>query len=127
MSGAGDAGGEERRVGEEVGWGRAGLVELLFDLVFVYALNQISLRLIDDFSAGRQFWAGEAGATLLLFLALWRLWVTNVAATSRLHPDSPPLQIVMITSMIGAAVMAAAVTQGFEGRALVFAGAYVAT
>jgi len=70
--------------------------ELLFDLVFVYALNQISLRLMDDFSAGRQFWAGEAGATLLLFLALWRLWVTNVAATSRLHPDSPPLQIVML-------------------------------
>jgi low temperature requirement protein LtrA len=118
--------GRERRVPEDAGWKRATFLELFFDLVFVYALNQFSVRLIHDFSTGGQLRWGEVVATVLLFLAFWQLWVSTVALTSRLNPDSPPLQIIVFMSMAGAAVMAVAVTQGFEGRALVFAGAYVA-
>ena len=118
--------GRERRFGEDAGWRRPSFLELLFDLVFVYALNQISARLIADFRTGGQLRWSEAVATVLLFLAFWGLWMTTVALTSRLDPDSLPLEIILYLSMVGAAVMGVVATQGFEGRALVFAGAYVA-
>jgi low temperature requirement protein LtrA len=119
--------GRERWVREGVGWKRASFLELFFDLVFVFALNQVSVRLIHDFSTGNQLRWGEAVATVLLFLTFWQLWVSTVGLTSRLDPGSPPLQIIVFMSMAGVAMMAVVVTQGFEGRAFVFAGAYVAT
>jgi low temperature requirement protein LtrA len=121
-----DESGRERRVREDVGWKRASFLELFFDLVFVYALNQVSVRLIHDFSTGDQLGWGEAVATVLVFLTFWQLWVSTVGLTSRLDPDSPPLLFIVFMSMAGVAVMGVAATQGFEGRALVFAGAYVA-
>jgi low temperature requirement protein LtrA len=116
----------ETLVHTDLGWKRATSLELFFDLVFVYALNQVSTRLIHDFATGGRLLRDEAVATVLLFLTFWQLWVATVGLTSRLPPDSPPLQIIVFMSMAGVAVMAVAVTQGFEGRALVFAGAYVA-
>ncbi|SCE72800.1 Low temperature requirement protein LtrA [Micromonospora purpureochromogenes] len=105
---------------------RASFLELLFDLVFVFALNQVSLRLVNDFSTGHELLIGEAAPTLLLFLALWVLWLSTVALTSRRRPDLLLVQILVFMSMAGAVVMAVVVPQGFEQRALVFAGAYTA-
>ncbi|SIN44669.1 low temperature requirement protein A [Micromonospora cremea] len=119
--------GGERLMREEASWRRASFLELFFDLVFVFALNQISLRLIKDFSTGHQLRFGELAATFLLFLMLWTLWLTTVTLTSRLHPDALPVQIMVFLAVAGAVVMAVAVAQGFEQRALVFAAAYVAS
>lgn len=119
--------GGERLMREKAGWRRASVLELLFDLVFVFALNQVSLRLSHDLGAGRQRWFGEVGETLLLLLAFWVLWLSTVALTSRRSPDSLVIQIVVFMSMAGAVVMAVVVPQGFEQWALAFAGAYVAT
>ena len=47
-----DEPGRERRVREKASWQRATILELFFDLVFVFALNRISLRLLDDFHSG---------------------------------------------------------------------------
>ena len=120
-----DEPGRERRVREEVSWHRATILELFFDLVFVFALNRISLRLLDDFHSGRLGFS-QFAETLLLFLGLWFMWQTTAALTSRVNPDSPPGQFIVFSSMAGATVMAVSVPQGFEGRALVFAGAWVA-
>ncbi|MBQ0897420.1 low temperature requirement protein A [Micromonospora sp. U56] len=119
--------GGERLMREKAGWRRATILELLFDLVFVFALNQLSLRLIHDLNAGSQQWFGEVVQTFLLFLAFWVLWLSTVAVTSRQSPESPVIQAVVFMSMAGAVVMSVAVPQGFEQRALLFAGAYVAT
>ncbi|WP_176731782.1 low temperature requirement protein A [Micromonospora rhizosphaerae] len=110
---------------EKAGWRRPTVLELLFDLVFVFALNQLSLRLNNDLSAGRQQWFGEVVEAFLLFLAFWVLWLSTVALTSRRSPESLVIQTAVFVSMAGAVVMAVAVPQGFEQRALVFAGAYV--
>jgi low temperature requirement protein LtrA len=115
----------ERWVREGVGWKRASFLELFFDLVFVFALNQVTVRLIHDFSTGDRLRWGEAVATVLLFLTFWQLWVSTVGLTSRLDPDSRPLHFIVFVSMAGVAVMGVAAMQGFEGRALLFAGAYV--
>jgi low temperature requirement protein LtrA len=102
----------ERRVREKAGWQRASFLELFFDLVFVFALNQVSLRLIHDFSVGRQLRFGEAVETFLLFMAIWVLWLSTVAITSRQNPDSMVIQIVVVIAIAGAVVMAVAVPQG---------------
>src|SRR5215469_10907475 len=116
-----EPGGEQR--GRRVaGWQRATFLELFFDLVFVFALNQVDVRLINDFNTGHQLRFGEAAPVVLLFLALWILWLSMVALTSRLHPDSPPAQLMVFASMACAVVMAVAVGRGFEQRALIFAG-----
>ncbi|WP_200216759.1 low temperature requirement protein A [Micromonospora coerulea] len=116
----------ERLVRKEARWQRASFLELFFDLVFVFALNQVSLRLIKDFRSGNQMLVSEAVTTFLMFLALWLLWAAAAALTSRLHPESPPVQIIVFIEMACAVLMAVAAVQGPEGRLLVFVGAYVA-
>lgn len=69
--------GGEWRGREEAGWPRATFLELFFDLVF--ALNQVSIRLINDFDTGHKFLFSEAAPTVLMFLALWILWLWMVA------------------------------------------------
>jgi low temperature requirement protein LtrA len=119
--------GGERLVPEEASWQRASFLELFFDLVFVFALSQVSLRLTNEFNTEHRLLFSEAAPTFLLFLALWMMWLSTVALTSRLHPDSALGQLTVFMSMAGAVVMAVSVAQGFEQRALVFAVAYVAT
>jgi low temperature requirement protein LtrA len=115
--------GGERLVREEARWQRASFLELFFDLVFVFALNQVSLRLIRDFRGGNQMLVSDAATTLMMFLALWLLWAAAVALTSRLHPESPPVQVIVFIEMACAVLIAVAAVQG---RPLVFVGAYVA-
>ncbi|WP_329100985.1 low temperature requirement protein A [Micromonospora sp. NBC_01699] len=123
MSEAGDA----ALLREESTSQRASFLELFLDLVFVFALTRVSQRLITDFTSEQRILLPEAGQTLLLFLALWIVWTTTVWATSRLDPEAPQVQVVVILTLIGSMVMAVALPEGFGDRALVFAGAYVAT
>jgi low temperature requirement protein LtrA len=116
---------DERLTREEANWQRASFLELFFDLVFVFALNQVSLRLTNDFNTEHRLLLSEAVPTFLLFLALWMLWLSTVALTSWLPPDSLLGQLTVFMSMAGAVVMAVSVAQGFEQRAFVFAVALV--
>ncbi|GIG86969.1 low temperature requirement protein A [Plantactinospora endophytica] len=104
---------------------RATFLELFFDLVFVFALTRISDRLIDVFETGRRLPFYETYQTLLLFLAIWLIWTITALVTSRLDPDRPVVQFVVVATMLGALVMAVAVPHGLHQRATVFAGAYV--
>ncbi|MGR6318484.1 low temperature requirement protein A [Micromonospora soli] len=106
-------------------WRRASLLELFFDLVFVFALDQLGMRLINELNTGRPLRLGETVETVLLFLALWFMWVSTVATTSVRPPDSLLIQTVVFISMAGAVVMAVAV-QGFGQRVFVFASTYIA-
>ena len=117
--------GGERLVREETPWQRASFLELFFDLVFVFALNQLTLRLIKDFRSGNQILVSDAATTFLMFLALWLLWAATVALTSRLHPESPPVQTIVFIEMACAVLMAVAAVRGPEGP-LIFVSAYVA-
>ncbi|RKR87814.1 low temperature requirement protein LtrA [Micromonospora pisi] len=105
---------------------RATFLELFFDLVFVFALTRISQRLITDFTDRRSTLLSEAGQTLLLFLALWLVWTFTALVTSRLDPDQPAIQLVVVGTMFGAMVMAVAVPKGFGEHAVIFAVAYLA-
>ncbi|MFF0153703.1 low temperature requirement protein A [Micromonospora sp. NPDC005203] len=104
---------------------RPSLLELFFDLVFVFALNRLSNRLVKELTEPRIVLV-EAGETLLLLLAFMVLWFVTAWVTDLYDPQRPQLQVLVYTAMLGALVMAVAVPQAFGDRSLAFAGAYVA-
>jgi low temperature requirement protein LtrA len=100
---------------------RATFLELFFDLVFVFALAQVSQELLEHLS-----WSG-AFQTLVLLLALWAVWTAMAGLTDRLDPRHPLIQLLVLATMFGTLVMAAVVPEAFRERGLFFAVVYVAT
>jgi low temperature requirement protein LtrA len=97
---------------------RVTFVELFFDLVFVFAVTQLSHSLIEHFSA--------LGAiqTALLTLAVWWTWMYTTWITNWLDPDRLPVRIALLALMLPGLILSASIPQAFEARALAFAGAY---
>ena len=106
-----------RDAGEEQ---RATTLELFYDLVFVFAITQVSHLLLDDLS-----WTGAGKATLCL-LVVWWAWNYTTWVTNELDPDSPVVRLVLLAIMLASLVMAVAIPEAFGSRGLLFAGAYVA-
>ncbi|MDZ5446398.1 low temperature requirement protein A [Micromonospora sp. 4G57] len=111
------AGGLLRRPGQPQ---QATYLELFFDLVFVLALFRLTQGLLQNLT-----WIGTL-RTLVLLLALWWVWSRVAGTTDRFDPQRPPIQLLVIASMLGILVMAAATPEAFGKRGLFFAGAYVA-
>ena len=99
---------------------RATFLELFFDLVFVLALTQLSRGLIQHLT-----WTG-AFQTLVLLLALWWVWGFTAGVTDRFDPQRPPIQLLVVASMLGSLLLAAAVPEAFSQQGPLFAGADVA-
>jgi low temperature requirement protein LtrA len=99
---------------------RATSLELFYDLVFVFAVTQVSHLLLDHLT-----WAG-AGQAAVILLAVWWSWNYTTWATNELDPESPAVRLVVIGVMLASLAMAIAIPQAFGGRALLFACSYVA-
>ncbi|SCG65427.1 Low temperature requirement protein LtrA [Micromonospora echinaurantiaca] len=95
-------------------------LDLFLDLVFVFALLQLSLVLLD-----RMHWSGAAETLLLLLAVLW-VWDATSSVSYTFDPRHSAIQAVVIGCMFGSLVMAAAIPEAFGAHGLVFAGAYVA-
>jgi low temperature requirement protein LtrA len=99
---------------------RATFLELLFDLVVVVVLFQLTHTLLQHLS-----WVG-AVQSLVLLLAAWRIWLITTWITDRLDPQQEAIQRLIIGIIIGSLVLAAALPQAFGKYGLIFAGVYVA-
>jgi low temperature requirement protein LtrA len=99
---------------------RATSLELFYDLVFVFAITQISHHLLEHLS-----WAG-AGQSALLLLVVWWSWNYTTWVTNELDPESPVVRLLMIALMLASLVMAVAIPHAFGADALVFIGSYLA-
>ncbi len=109
---------QRRRVpGEEQ---RASSLELFYDLVFVFAVTQVSHLLLDDLD-----WQGAARAALVL-LVVWWAWNYTTWVTNELDPDAPAVRLLLVAMMLASLVLAVAIPDAFGARGLLFAGAYVA-
>jgi low temperature requirement protein LtrA len=95
-------------------------MELFFDLVYVFAVTQLSHRLLDHLS-----WRG-AVETLVLFAAVWWAWNLTAWATNWIDPDQLPVRVLLIGLMLCGLVMSAAIPDAFGGQGWAFAGGYVA-
>jgi low temperature requirement protein LtrA len=99
---------------------RVTYAELFFDLVFVFAVTQISHTLL-----GRLTPLGVLQTTLL-FLAVWWVWVYISWITNWLNPELTPVRVLLFLLMLGGLVLSTSIPQAFESRGLWFASAYAA-
>ncbi len=100
--------------------GRVTNAELFFDLVFVFAVTQLSHTLLHHFTV-----LGAVQVTLL-FLAVWWVWVYTTWVTNWLDPEQTPVRILLFLLMLGGLVLSTTIPAAFEGRGLWFAIAYAA-
>ena len=70
--------------------------ELFFDLVYVFAITQLSHLLL-----GHLDLRGALQAALLL-LAVWVAWIYTAWTTNWFDPNQPPVRVMLITLMVAA-------------------------
>jgi low temperature requirement protein LtrA len=95
-------------------------IELFFDLVFVFAVTQLSAQLRADLSLPGLL------HTLMLFAAVWWVWIFTTWVTNWLDPKFRAVQVMILVLMFLGLVLSTALPGAFGARGLAFAGAYVA-
>jgi low temperature requirement protein LtrA len=105
------------RAGHESG--KVAMVELFFDLVFVFAVTQCSHFLLGHLT--------EAGARelSLMLLAMWWVWIYTSWVTNWLDPERMPVRVCLFVLMLAGLVFSVAIPEAFAERGLQFAAAYV--
>ncbi|MCP2336752.1 low temperature requirement protein A [Actinomadura rupiterrae] len=98
--------------------GKVTFFELFFDLVFVFAVTQLSHGLLQHLS-----WRG-AGETLILLMAVWWSWMYTCWTTNWFDPDHPAVRIMLVVVMIAGLLMAATLPGAFGSRGIWFAATY---
>jgi len=106
----------ERVEGEEQ---RTTALELFFDLVFVFAVTQLSHLLLEHLTI-----EGVA-QTLFLLLVVWWAWIYTTWMTNWFDPDSPAVRGVLMLVTLASLFMAIGIPDAFGGRAAMFAAGYV--
>jgi low temperature requirement protein LtrA len=99
---------------------RATALELFYDLVFVFAVTQISHHLLEHLD-----WTG-AGQSALLLLVVWWSWNYTTWVTNELDPESPVVRLLMIALMLASLLMAVAIPHAFGHDAVLFIVSYLA-
>jgi low temperature requirement protein LtrA len=93
-------------------------LELFFDLVFVFAITQVTTMLAHD-----PTWGGLVRG-LLVFSALWWAWAAFSWLTNSVDAEEGGVRLAMIAAMTATLVASLAVPGAFGDDALVFALAY---
>jgi low temperature requirement protein LtrA len=97
---------------------RVTYVELFFDLVFVFAITQISHTMLAHFTP-----LGVLQTTIL-FLAVWWVWIFTSWITNWLDPERTPIRVMLFGLMIAGLLLSTSIPKAFE-RGLAFAFAFV--
>lgn len=93
-------------------------LELFFDLVFVFAITQVTSLILEDTSA-----AGFARAALVLGLVWWA-WSAYAWMTNAIDVDNFVTRLIVLAAMAAAFFMALAVPDAYQDEGVWFAVAY---
>jgi low temperature requirement protein LtrA len=104
------------RAGEQ----RVTNIELFFDLVYVFAVTQLSHHLLAHPTVE------GALRTALLLAIVWLAWAYTTWVTNWFDPERLALRAVLLAQMLASLVMSAALPEAFGHRGLMVAGALVA-
>jgi low temperature requirement protein LtrA len=99
---------------------RATFFELFFDLVYVFAITQLSHHLLE-----RLTWEGAAQTAFLLLAVYWA-WNYTTWMANWFDPETVPVRLVLTFVMLASLLMAVAIPEAFEEYGLLFAASYVA-
>jgi low temperature requirement protein LtrA len=97
---------------------RAGFVELFYDLVFVFAITQLSHGLLEHYSLR------GAIETFILFMAVWWTWIDTAWVTNWLDPAKRPVRLMLLVMMLAGLVLSTSIPEAFSERGIYFALAY---
>jgi len=98
----------------------ASFLELFFDLVFVFAITQVSHLLLDHLT-----WTG-LGQSMIALLVVWWAWNGTTWLTNSLDVEAVPVKLLMLALMLAGLLMAVAIPEAFADLGLLFVGSYVA-
>jgi low temperature requirement protein LtrA len=95
------------------------MVELFFDLVFVFAITQLSHALLAKLT--------PLGAlqTFMLLLAVWSLWNYTAWATNALEPERIQVRLLLFALMLAGLIVSISIPSAFDHGAMAFAISYV--
>ena len=93
-------------------------LELFFDLIFVFAITQVTGLVVED-----PTWAGLVRGILVLGV-LWWAWAAYAWLTNTINPEEGAVRIAMFAAMGAMLIASLAVPDVFGDDALLFACAY---
>ena len=93
-------------------------LELFFDLIFVFAITQVTGIVVDD-----PTWAGLTRGIVVLGV-LWWAWAAYAWLTNTINPEEGAVRIAMFAAMGAMLIASLAVPDVFGDDALLFACAY---
>jgi low temperature requirement protein LtrA len=103
---------------QQEGAARVTHVELFFDLVYVFAVTQLSHHLLSHPTIT------GALQTALLLAMVWLVWAYTTWVTNWLDPARIPVRLLLIGLMLAALVLSAALPEAFGDRGLLVGVAY---
>jgi low temperature requirement protein LtrA len=112
--------GRVRRRGTDGVSQRASTLELFYDLVFVFAITQVSHLLLAHLT-----WTGVLQSLIVLLAVYWS-WNYTTWTTNELDTETVPVRLLLLGLMLVSLLMSVAIPRAFEDQALLFAGTYVA-
>ncbi|MCU1750640.1 low temperature requirement protein A [Pseudomonas sp. 6D_7.1_Bac1] len=99
--------------------GKVGMVELFFDLVFVFAVTQLSHSLLAHLTIG------GAVQVALMMVAVWWVWIFTSWVTNWLDPEKLPIRLGLFGLMVAGLLLSSSIPKAFTDRGLMFAAAFV--
>jgi low temperature requirement protein LtrA len=98
---------------------RVTYVELFFDLVFVFAITQLSHGLLEHLTLQGVLQTG------FLMLAVWWLWINVSWMTNWVDPEKAAVRLMLVALMLAGLVLSASIPHAFDERGQAFVLAYV--
>jgi low temperature requirement protein LtrA len=95
-------------------------IELFFDLVYVFAVTQLSRTLLANLTV-----EGALQTAVLLGL-VWLAWVYTTWVTNWLDPDRVPTRLMLLALTLASLVLSAGLPGAFHDRGLAVGAAYAA-
>ena len=94
-------------------------LELFFDLVYVFAIGQLSHHLLEhvDLRTGAE--------TVIMALAVVYAWYMTAWGANWLDPDRLPVRLVLVGLMFASLLMSLGIADAFDGRAWLFVTGYL--
>jgi low temperature requirement protein LtrA len=100
--------------------GKVGMVELFFDLVFVFAVTQLSHTLLKKLDAEGALQVG------LLFMATWWVWIYTVWATNWFDPEKKQVRAALFALLLGGLLMSVSIPRAFTDLGWLFGASILA-
>jgi len=94
-------------------------LELFFDLVYVFAIGQLSHHLVEHLNLR------TAVETVVIALAVVYAWYMSTWAANWLEPDRLPVRLYLVGLMFASLLMSVAIADAFDGRAWLFVTGYL--